>query len=167
MVSMESTALSEDLPPTSTKNKGLRNIVVADTKVSSIDTKNRRILYRGYDILDLVNHSTFEETAYLLLYDKLPNSGELDDFTQSLIESWTLPESVINSMRSRSTYVSPMYVLQSAISELPDYDLDDMLQDHEEEASIRRAISIIAKFPTIIAVWDKIRNSQVILEPIK
>src|ERR1051326_4005391 len=148
MVSMESAALSEGLPPTSTKNKGLRNIVVADTKVSSIDTKNRRILYRGYDILDLVNHSTFEETAYLLLYDKLPTSGELDDFTQSLIESRTLPESVINSMRSRSTHVSPMYVLQSAISELPDYDLDDMLQDHEEEeeASIRRAISIIAKF---------------------
>jgi len=45
MVSMESAALSEGLPPTSTKNKGLRNIVVADTKVSSIDTKNRRILY--------------------------------------------------------------------------------------------------------------------------
>lgn len=167
MVSMESAALSEGLPPTSTKNKGLRNIVVADTKVSSIDTKNRRILYRGYDILDLVNHSTFEETAYLLLYDKLPTSGELDDFTQSLIESRTLPESVINSMRSRSTQASPMDVLQSAISELPDYDLDDMLQDYEEEASIRRAISIIAKFPTIIAVWDRIRKSQVILEPIK
>jgi citrate synthase len=82
MVSMESAALSEDLPPTNTKNKRLRNIVVADTKVSSIDTKNRRILYRGYDILDLVNHSTFEETAYLLLYGKLPNSGELDDFTK-------------------------------------------------------------------------------------
>jgi citrate synthase len=78
---------------------------------------------------------------------------------RSLIESRTLPESIINSMRSRSTHASPMDVLQSAISELPDYDLDGMLQDHEEEASIRRAISLIAKFPTIIAVWDRIGNS--------
>jgi citrate synthase len=100
------------------RTNGLRNIVVADTKVSSIDTKNRRILYRGYDILDLVNHSTFEETAYLLLYDKLPNSGELDDFTQSLIESRTLPESIINSMRSRQTAPGSMHVTRMLCSGL-------------------------------------------------
>jgi citrate synthase len=50
------------------RNIGLRNIEVADTKISSIDGENGKLIYRGYDILDLVNHSTFEETAYLLLF---------------------------------------------------------------------------------------------------
>lgn len=50
------------------RNIGLRNIEVADTKICSIDGNNGKLIYRGYDILDLVNHSTFEETSYLLLF---------------------------------------------------------------------------------------------------
>ena len=49
------------------RNIGLRNIEVADTKICSIDGENGKLIYRGYDILDLVNHSTYEETTFLLL----------------------------------------------------------------------------------------------------
>ena len=55
-----------------TKNIGLRDIEVADTKISDIDGEHGKLIYRGYDILDLTKNSTYEETAYLLLNDKLP-----------------------------------------------------------------------------------------------
>ena len=61
-----------------TKNIGLRDVEVADTKISNIDGERGKLIYRGYDILDLTKNSTFEETAYLLLYDKLPTSKELN-----------------------------------------------------------------------------------------
>ena len=56
-----------------TKNIGLRNIEVADTRISHIDGAKGKLIYRGYDILDLTKNSSFEETAYLLLHDELPS----------------------------------------------------------------------------------------------
>ena len=69
------------------RNIGLRNIEVADTKICSIDGENGKLIYRGYDILDLVNHSTFEETTYLLLFGDLPDKTQLDDFSHKLKEA--------------------------------------------------------------------------------
>ncbi|NOJ31790.1 MAG: citrate (Si)-synthase, partial [Candidatus Nitrosocosmicus sp.] len=77
-----------------TRNIGLRNIEVADTKISSIDGENGKLIYRGYDILDLANHSTYEETAYLLLFGDLPLKEQLDEFNSKLIASRSIPESI-------------------------------------------------------------------------
>ena len=66
------------------RNIGLRNIEVADTKISSIDGEHGKLIYRGYDILDLVNRSTFEETAYLLIFGDLPNQIQLTEFSDKL-----------------------------------------------------------------------------------
>ncbi|HZH38658.1 MAG TPA: citrate/2-methylcitrate synthase, partial [Bacillales bacterium] len=76
-----------------TRNIGLRNIEVADTKICSIDGENGKLIYRGYDILDLANHSTYEETAYLLLFGELPNTEELNEFNKKLTESRKVPHS--------------------------------------------------------------------------
>jgi len=67
-----------------TKNIGLRNIEVADTRISSIDGEKGKLIYRGYDILDLTKKSNFEETAYLLLHDELPSRRQFDAFKQKL-----------------------------------------------------------------------------------
>ena len=67
-----------------TKNIGLRGIEVADTKISNIDGEKGKLIYRGFDILDLTKNSTFEETAYLLLYDKLPTKQELNEFNAQI-----------------------------------------------------------------------------------
>ncbi len=75
-----------------TKNIGLRGIEVADTKISNIDGEKGKLIYRGFDILDLTENSTFEETAYLLLYDKLPTKNELDEFNTKLIEAREIPK---------------------------------------------------------------------------
>ena len=63
-----------------TKNTGLRGAEIADTRISNIDGENGRLIYRGHDIMDLVRNSSFEETAYLLLYDDLPNKAQMRRF---------------------------------------------------------------------------------------
>ena len=78
-----------------TRNIGLRNIEVADTKICSIDGENGKLIYRGYDILDLANHSTYEETAFLLLFGELPSLEELNLLVRILwiyynLQCWNL-----------------------------------------------------------------------------
>jgi citrate synthase len=104
------------------RNIGLRNIEVADTKISSIDGENGKLIYRGYDILDLVNHSTFEETAYLLLYGELPDKTQLDEFSYKLKQSRKLPSSLIANLENRPKTARPMDILQSAVPSLADFD---------------------------------------------
>ena len=144
------------------RNIGLRNIEVADTKICSIDGENGKLIYRGYDILDLVSHSTFEETAYLLLFGDLPDSAQLADFSRRLREARALPEPIIKSLKNRPRRANPMDVLQSCVSELADYDLN--LDDQTREANVRRAIIIMSKIPAIIAAWNRIRNGQYVVD---
>ena len=145
------------------RNIGLRNIEVADTKICSIDGNNGKLIYRGYDILDLVNHSTFEETSYLLLLGELPRNGQLSDFSRRLREARCLPQELLASMNNRLRTARPMDVLQSSVCELADYDPD--LDDDTKEANINRAINLISKIPTIVAAWERIRNNEEIVTP--
>jgi citrate synthase len=145
------------------RNIGLRNIEVADTKICSIDGNNGKLIYRGYDILDLVNHSTFEETSYLLLLGELPRNGQLSDFSRRLREARCLPQELLASMDNRLRTARPMDVLQSIVCELADYDPD--LDNDTKEANINRAINLISKIPTIVAAWERIRNNKEIVTP--
>ena len=140
------------------RNIGLRNIEVADTKICSIDGNNGKLIYRGYDILDLVNHSTFEETSYLLLFGELPHNGQLDEFSKRLQEARTIPPRLVTSLKNRLLTARPMDVLQSSICELADYDSN--LDDDSKDANINRAINLISKIPTIVAAWERIRNNK-------
>lgn len=148
-----------------TRNIGLRNIEVADTKICSIDGENGKLIYRGYDILDLANHSTYEETAYLLLFGELPNTDELNEFNKKLTESRKIPYSIIKNMKNKPANAHPMDILQSSVLELADYDFNR--SDERKEANITRAISLIAKIPTIVAAWDRIRNKMEEIEPLQ
>jgi citrate synthase len=147
------------------RNIGLRNIEVADTRICSIDGENGKLIYRGYDILDLVNHSTFEETAYLLLFGELPSPDELEDFSGRLREARSVPGTVIRNLKTRPKRARPMDVLQSSVSELADYDLN--IEDDSKEANIRRAIILIAKIPAIVCAWNRIRTDNHIVEPLQ
>src|ERR687893_791887 len=145
------------------RNIGLRNIEVADTKICSIDGNNGKLIYRGYDILDLVNHSTFEETSYLLLLGELPRNGQLSDFSRRLREARALPPELLARMKNRRHTARPMDVLQSSVCELAAYDTD--LDDDTKEANINRAINLISKIPTIVAAWERTRNNKETISP--
>ena len=138
-----------------TRNIGLRNIEVADTKICSIDGENGKLIYRGYDILDLANHSTYEETAFLLLFGELPSLDELNEFNNKLIKLRKIPESLIKNMKNKPVNAHTIDILQSSVLELADYDPDRM--DEGKESNLTRAISLIAKIPTIVADWNRVR----------
>ena len=146
------------------RNIGLRNIEVADTKICSIDGENGKLIYRGYDILDLVKHSTYEETAYLLLFGDLPTAEQLADFKRRLVEARGIPEPLIRSLKNRPKRAQPMDVLQSCVSELADYDLN--IEDNSKEAHVRRAITLIAKMPAIVTAWNRVRKGQHVVDPL-
>lgn len=147
------------------RNIGLRNIEVADTRICSIDGENGKLIYRGYDILDLVSHSTFEETAYLLLFGELPSPDELEDFSSRLREARGISEPILRNLKNRPKRAHPMDVLQSCVSELAEYDLN--MEDDSKEANIRRAIILIAKIPAIVAAWNRIRKGYHVLDSLE
>ena len=147
------------------RNIGLRNIEVADTRICSIDGENGKLIYRGYDILDLVSHSTFEETAYLLLFGELPSPDDLEDFSSRLREARGISEPILRNLKNHPKRAHPMDVLQSCVSELADYDLN--MEDDSKEANIRRAIILIAKIPSIVAAWNRIRKGHHVLDSLE
>ena len=144
-----------------TKNIGLRGIEVADTKISNIDGEKGKLIYRGFDILDLTKNSTFEETAYLLLYDKLPTKNQLDEFNAKLVDARYIPKQMQKNMGNWRKDADPMDMLQAFVSALAGY-YDEEFSN--KDASYDKAINLIAKVPTIVASWHRIRNG---LEPVE
>jgi citrate synthase len=140
------------------KNTGLRGVTVADTKISHVDGVNGILIYRGYRIEDLARNSTFEETAYLLLYDTLPNDEQLKDFRRKLVEAGELPSFVFDSLGKLPKTSQPMDVLQASIPILAAADPD--LQSGTREANISQAIRLIARIPMIVAGWDRLRRGH-------
>ena len=145
-----------------TKNIGLRSIEVADTKISNIDGGKGKLIYRGFDILDLTKNSTFEETAYLLLYDKLPTKQELNEFNTKLVEARYIPKQMQKNMENWRGDADPMDMLQAFVSALAGYYDEEFAN---KDASYEKAINLIAKVPTIIASWQRIRNGLDIVDP--
>ena len=145
-----------------TKNIGLRGIEVADTKISNIDGEKGKLIYRGFDVLDLTKNSTFEETAYLLLYDKLPTKQELNEFNAKLIEARYIPKQMQKNMSNWRGDADPMDMLQAFVSALAGYYDEEF---SSKDASYEKAINLIAKVPTIIASWQRIRNGLEIVDP--
>ena len=145
-----------------TKNIGLRNIPIADTKISLIDGEKGKLIYRGFDVLDLTKNSNFEECCFLLLHDHLPNKIEFNEFTTKLKEARTIPEQMQKNMRNWRKNAHPMDVLQAFVAALAGY-YDE--QGSEKEISQQRAINLISKVPTIIASWERVRNGKDPIQP--
>ena len=139
-------------------NTGLRGVVIADTRICEVDGANGRLIYRGYLVQDLAKDASFEEVAFLLLYEKLPDSDELEEFKRRLVAERQLPPEVITAMKTFPKDALPMDVLQATVPMLAHRDPD--IKDQSMEASLRMAIRLIAKFATIITAWDRIRNDK-------
>lgn len=136
------------------QKKGLEDIVAGESAISFIDGREGRLIYRGYDIHDLVQGS-FEEVAYLLLNGDLPNKAQLDEFVGQLrAESW-LPREIIAQMMSIPTESNAMEALRGVVSSLSFYDPDK--NDNGREANYRKAVRLIAKTPLIVALLHRLR----------
>jgi len=138
--------------------KGLEGIVAAATAISCIDGMNGRLFYRGIEINELAEQSSFEETTALLWYGKLPNRQQLDSFHQKFAANRQIPNEVLALLMSLPRTTSPMEVLRTAVSALSPYDPQDL--DNSLEANVQKSIRLTASMPTIVAAWDRIRNGH-------
>jgi citrate synthase len=144
-------------------NTGLRGFKVASTRISDVDGAVGKLVYRGYLAKDLAGKITFEELVYLLIYEKLPRKDEFENFKDQLVAERQIPPELIEALETRPKDALPMDILQSAVSMLAHHDPDT--KEQSLEASNRMAIKLIAKFPTIVAAWDRIRNNKKPVEP--
>ena len=139
-------------------NKGLRGVTVASTKISDVDGQAGKLIYRGYLVQELAERTSFEEIAHLLLFEKLPDKKELESFTARLKEARDIPREIIEALKTRPADSLPMDILQSSIPMIANHDSD--IGNYSLEACQNRAVSLIAKFPGIIAAWERIRNGK-------
>ena len=143
--------------------KGLREVIAAETMISDIDGERGRLWYVGYDIVDLAEHSTFEEVVYLLHNRKLPTQDELDELDEFLIDNRELSPFLTELMSTLAQQSSPMSMLRTTISAASAYDPDGW--DESPEAQYRKAMRLIAKTPTLIAYYERMRTGQDIVPP--
>jgi len=144
--------------PVKIKNIGLRGVTVADTKISLVDGENGILIYRGYRIEELARNSTFEETAYLLLNDALPDRTQLEDFTRQLVRARQLPSFLLNTLKSLPHGAQPIDVLQASVPLLAMADPD--LHDDSREGNIAQAVKLIARIASVVAAWQRIRHDK-------
>jgi citrate synthase len=144
-------------------NTGLRGFKVASTRVSDVDGTVGRLIYRGFLVQDLAEKVSFEEVVYLLLYERLPQKIELENFNRQLVAERQIPPEVIAALETRPKDALSMDILQAAVALLAHHDPDT--REYSPEAALRMGIKLIAKFPTIVAAWDRIRNNKKPLDP--
>jgi citrate synthase len=139
--------------------KGLEDVYVKETEITYIDGELGRLYYRGYSIYDLAEFSNFEETSYLILYGKLPNVYEYENFVKSLRESRGISDRVKEFLKGVKKNAYPMDVLRTAVSIMG---LEE--NTHTYSVSEQSIINLISKFPTIISYYIRLRRD---LEPVE
>jgi 2-methylcitrate synthase len=138
------------------KNTGLRGVTVADTKISYIDGEQGILLYRGYRIEELADRSTFPEVAWLLLRDRLPDEEEIGVFAKQLRDAGEIPDFVLGCLKKLPKDALPMDVLQASVPLVAIS--DPQLSDDTREGNLRKAVSLMARIPALVAAWHRIRN---------
>jgi len=143
--------------------KGLVGIYVDESLITYIDGMNGKLYYRGFPLKDLVENSSFEEVAYLLIYGKLPTKSEFSSFTDELIKERKLPDNIVTILKSFPRNTTRIELLRTSISALSLYDPDDY--DFSEHANIRKGVRIIAKIPTVLAFSHRIQGNLPLIDP--
>ncbi len=138
--------------------KGLQDVVANDSAICYIDGARGILSYRGIDIHELAQRSTFEETAYLLWKGPLPNRAELRAFSTELASARALPTPVITFLHSLPTSSSPMEVLRTAVSLLSIYDSDGNATTPED--NLRKSFNLTSQIAMLVAVFDRIRKGK-------
>lgn len=147
----------------SNQGKGLANVIAAESSLSRVDGERGELIYRGYDIRDIGEKATFEEVIYLLWNGELPTQSRLDSFKMALAAKRKLPTAVYNIMKMVPHEAHPMAMLRTVVSGLGlvDRDADNINVDEAR----KKALALTAVFPTIVAAWERVRNSKDPIEP--
>ena len=142
---------------------GLRGAVVGNSSLSSINGEEGKLIYRGLDIHDLARNSTYEEICYLLWFGALPSRRNLDELRAELAKRRALKPQLVTLLRDLPATAAPMDVLRTAVSSLGLFDAD--VSDMSREASLEKAMTLTAIFPTILAAYHHLNRGDAFVQP--
>ncbi len=146
-------------------NAGLRGVVAATSKISDVNGEQGILIYQGYDIHDLAEHSTFEEVVYLLWNERLPKQDELDALCAEFRANYAIPSQIVDLMQTFPKDADPMDVLRSTVSMLGCYD-HESAHKTDRESAIKASIKLTAQFPALVAAWERIRQGKEVIAPL-
>ncbi len=153
--------MSTAVPPT----KGLEGVVATNSSICFIDGERGVLAYRGIDIHELAENSTFEETCYLLWFGKLPTRRELGDLRAALAGERKLDPALVNLLRQAPRQALPMDVLRTAVSALAFHDPD--FRTNDRESNVRKTIRLTSQIAMVVAYYDRTRKGKQLVEPDK
>src|SRR5690606_9875625 len=137
---------------------GLAGVPAAESRICDIDGQRGILFYRGYPIEELAEKSTYEETAYMLLFGQLPTREQLDAFTHDLVHHRRLKYKIIDLMKTLPETGHPMDALAAAVGALGMFYPHINVMDPEERYGA--CVRLIAKLPTIVAAFHRMRRGD-------
>ncbi len=146
-----------------TAKGGLEGVAAADSSIAKIDGEKGELRYRGYLIADLAKHSDYVETTYLLFYGELPTKAQYQELEKKLVAARAVPLEVMGVLRQIAPGMAPMDALRTAVSALCLEDVPGQVSDRD--ANLQRGIHLVARFPTIVAAYDRLRCGKEPLAP--
>src|SRR6476646_5975054 len=142
--------------------KGLEGVVATTSSICYIDGDRGVLAYRGIDIHELADHSTFEETCYLLWNGALPTKSQLKELHERLAVERKLDPAIIELLRSLPKAAMPMDVLRTAVSALGLYDPDEKKGDHA--ANVAKSIRLTSQIAMLVAAYDRLRKGKEVVK---
>jgi citrate synthase len=143
--------------------EGLENVVAADSSICYIDGERGILSYRGIDIHELADHSTFEEVCFLLWEGRLPRREELDGLRRSIGAERALPRPMLELLSSLVPHLIPMDAVRTMVSALAETDPD--VTDMSLPGNRRKAVRLTGQIATMVAAHHRIRQGQSVVEP--
>ena len=144
---------------------GLEGVIGGITMISEIDSDRSSLIYRGIDVHDLAEQGSFEETAYLLIYGKLPNRAELTSFKSIIAAEREIPQAVYTALKQLPKECHPMDLCKVGFAVLASFDPDYAEPATNRDANVRKAVRILAKAGTIVGNGHRIRSGKEPLKP--
>ncbi len=145
--------------------KGMEGVIANESRKSYVNGLEGKLYYEGITIQDLAEHSSFEETFFLLLYDRLPTADELAILKHRMTQYRNLPNEVYELIESVSAgyLAKPMSVMRTAVSMTALF--DEAAEEETEAAFEREAIKITSRMATIVAAINRVREGKPIVQP--
>jgi citrate synthase len=142
---------------------GLRDVAAAVSSICTVDGDAGSLRYRGYDIADLAERTTYEEVVGLLLEGDLPARAGLDRLKADLATRREVPGAILAAMAQFPRTAHPVEALRAATATLVMHDPD--ARDNGAEANRRKSLRLIAQFPTLVAAWARLRDGLAPVAP--
>ena len=148
-----------------TIDPGFKNTGATKSAITFLDGEKGILKYRGYDIEDLAEKSTFLEVAYLLIYGKLPTKAVLEQFRSDIKRQMMVHEDMKNFFAGFPSKSHPMGQLSCLVGALSAFYPESLNPNQNDEEEYQTIVNLLAKMPTIVSWIQKKSLGQPVVYP--